>query len=69
MCFGDNLGHYQEVPLDFRAFDYVTMCMIQTATQRKLYAMSFVTKDVKSSVVTQAPIGTATGLYMYPKFI
>ena len=69
MCVGDNRGNYQEVPLDFRAFDYVTMCMIQTATQRKLYAMSFVTKDVKSSIETQAPIGTANGLFLYPKFI
>ena len=63
----DSGGVIEYLPLDFRDNDCVSVGLVQTATTRKLYITSFITKDVKSSITPIAPIGAPNCLYLYPK--
>jgi len=64
----DNLGNCLAIDLDFRSYDALSFGIVQTETERKLYAYSFSTNTVASSVEQIAPVGSWSAVFLSPKY-
>ena len=62
----DDGVHRNSLTLNFSGSDYLTFGIVQTATQRKLFAKSYITGDSAQSVQNFAPVGSFTSLKLYP---